>query len=42
MKWTTSDLDAVYPAVIASVVLLVVVSLATPAPGPEKLRPFMS
>jgi solute:Na+ symporter, SSS family len=42
MKWTTSDLDAVYPAVIASVVLLVVVSLATPPPGPEKLRPFMS
>jgi SSS family solute:Na+ symporter len=42
MKWTTSDLDAVYPAVIASVVLLVVVSLATPPPSPEKLKPFMS
>jgi solute:Na+ symporter, SSS family len=42
MKWTTSDLDAVYPAVIASVALLVVVSLATPPPGPEKLKPFMS
>jgi solute:Na+ symporter, SSS family len=40
MKWTTSDLDAVYPAVIASVVLLVVVSLATPPPSEEKLKPF--
>jgi solute:Na+ symporter, SSS family len=40
MKWTTSDLDAVYPAVIASVVLLVVVSLATPPPSEEKLAPF--
>jgi SSS family solute:Na+ symporter len=41
MKWTSSDLDAVYPAVIASVVLLVVVSLATPPPSAEKLKPFL-
>jgi SSS family solute:Na+ symporter len=42
MKWTTSDLDAVYPAVITSVVLLIVVSLMTPAPSAEKLKPFQS
>jgi len=42
MKWTTSDLDAVYPAVIASVVLLIGVSLATPPPSAEKLKPFMA
>ncbi len=40
LKWTTSDLDAVYPAVIASVALLIVVSLATPPPSAEKLKPF--
>ncbi len=40
LKWTSSDLDAVYPAVITSVALLIVVSLATPPPSAEKLKPF--
>jgi uncharacterized membrane protein YkvI len=34
------DIDAVYPALAASVVSLIVVSLATPKPSDEKLRPF--
>ncbi len=32
--------DAIFPALLVSVVSLVVVSLATPAPAPEKWRPF--
>lgn len=33
-------LDAVYPALAASVASLVLVSLATPPPRPEQIRPF--
>jgi len=32
--------DAIFPALLVSVVSLVVVSLLTPAPAPEKWRPF--
>jgi SSS family solute:Na+ symporter/sodium/proline symporter len=34
------DLDAVYPALGASVISLIVVSLMTPPPPPEKWKPF--
>jgi len=34
------DLDAVYPALGASVISLIVVSLMTPPPAPEKWKPF--
>jgi Na+/proline symporter len=34
------DIDAVYPALAASVVSLIAVSLATPRPSDDKLRPF--
>jgi len=34
------DLDAVYPALGASVISLIVVSLITPPPPPEKWKPF--
>lgn len=34
------SLDAVYPALGASVISLIVVSLMTPAPEPEKWKPF--
>jgi SSS family solute:Na+ symporter/sodium/proline symporter len=39
MGWK-NDLDAVYPALGASVACLVLVSLATPPPSPEKWKPF--
>jgi len=32
--------DAIFPALLVSVVSLVVVSLLTPAPAPEKWQPF--
>jgi hypothetical protein len=35
-----NDLDAVYPALVASVTSLVVVSLMTPPPDPSKWKPF--
>jgi SSS family solute:Na+ symporter len=35
-----NDLDAVYPAVLASLASLVIVSLMTPPPAEEKWRPF--
>ena len=34
------DLDAVYPALGASVISLIVISLLTPPPPPEKWKPF--
>jgi SSS family solute:Na+ symporter len=34
------NLDAVYPALAASVISLIVVSLMTPPPAPEKWKPF--
>lgn len=39
-QWSGSELDAIYPALGASVVSLVVVSLFTPQPAPEKISPF--
>jgi Na+/proline symporter len=39
MGWK-NDLDAVYPALAASVICLVGVSLATPAPSAAKVKPF--
>jgi len=39
-NWSGYALDAVYPAVAASVVALVAVSLATPAPAASKWEPF--
>ena len=35
-----SDIDAVYPALAASVLSLIVISYATAKPSDEKLRPF--
>ncbi len=37
-----NDVDAVYPAAIASVLSLIVVSLLTPKPDEKKWRPFFS
>jgi hypothetical protein len=34
------ELDAVYPALGASVISLIAVSLAMPPPPPEKWKPF--
>jgi solute:Na+ symporter, SSS family len=39
-QWSGSELDAIYPALGASVAGLVVVSLLTPPPAPEKVKPF--
>ncbi len=39
-QWSGSDLDAIYPALAASVASLVLVSLLTPPPAPEKVKPF--
>jgi SSS family solute:Na+ symporter/sodium/proline symporter len=36
-----ADRDAIFPALIAAVVCLVVVSLLTPPPSEEKLKPFL-
>ena len=40
-QWTGSEIDAIYPALAASVAGLVLISLATPPPAPEKLTPFL-
>lgn len=40
--WHGVGIDAVYPAVFVSLFMLIVVSLATPPPLPEKLKPFQS
>jgi len=37
-----TSIDAVYPALAASVFSLIVVSLLTPAPSPEKLQKFFA
>jgi solute:Na+ symporter, SSS family len=39
-QWSGSELDAIYPALGASVVSLILISLMTPAPTAEKLKPF--
>lgn len=39
-QWSGSELDAIYPALGASVASLVLVSLFTPPPAPEKVNPF--
>ncbi len=39
-QWSGSDIDAIYPALGASVLSLVAVSLLTPPPAPEKVNPF--
>lgn len=39
-QWSGSEVDAIYPALCASVLALVFVSLATPPPAPEKVNPF--
>ena len=39
-QWSGSELEAVYPALGASVASLVVISLLTPPPAPEKIQPF--
>jgi solute:Na+ symporter, SSS family len=39
-QWAGSDIDAIYPALGASVLSLVGVSLLTPPPAPEKVNPF--
>jgi len=39
-QWSGSELDAIYPALGASVVSLILISLMTPAPMAEKLKPF--
>jgi SSS family solute:Na+ symporter/sodium/proline symporter len=36
-----ADRDAIFPALLAAVVCLVVVSLVTPPPSEEKLKPFL-
>jgi SSS family solute:Na+ symporter/sodium/proline symporter len=36
-----ADRDAIFPALMAAVVCLIVVSLLTPAPSQEKLKPFL-
>jgi SSS family solute:Na+ symporter/sodium/proline symporter len=41
-NWMGYELDAVYPALAASVAALIVVSLATPAPEEAKWRPFFT
>ena len=41
-NWMGYELDAVYPALAASVAALIVVSLATPAPDEAKWRPFFT
>jgi SSS family solute:Na+ symporter len=37
-----AERDAIFPALIVSVLALVIVSLATPPPAPEKWEPFMA
>ena len=39
-QWSGSEVDAIYPALGASVAALVLVSLLTPPPAPEKVNPF--
>ncbi|MBM3794498.1 MAG: sodium:solute symporter family protein [Acidobacteria bacterium] len=39
-QWSGSEIDAIYPALCASVLALVFVSLATPPPAPEKVNSF--
>jgi SSS family solute:Na+ symporter/sodium/proline symporter len=39
-RWTGSDIDAIYPALLASVASLILVSLLTPPPDPEKVNAF--
>lgn len=39
-QWSGSEIDAIYPALGASVLSLVLVSLLTPPPKPEKVNPF--
>ena len=39
-QWSGSDIEAIYPALGASVLSLVAVSLLTPPPAPEKVNPF--
>jgi Na+/proline symporter len=39
-QWSGSEIDAIYPALGASVVSLIFVSLLTPPPKPEKVNPF--
>jgi SSS family solute:Na+ symporter/sodium/proline symporter len=39
-QWSGSELDAIYPALGASVVSLILISLMTPAPTAEQLKPF--
>jgi SSS family solute:Na+ symporter/sodium/proline symporter len=41
MPAALADRDAIFPALLAAVVCLVVVSLVTPAPSAEKLTPFL-
>jgi solute:Na+ symporter, SSS family len=35
-----AERDAIFPALIVSVIALILVSLITPAPRPEQLAPF--
>jgi SSS family solute:Na+ symporter/sodium/proline symporter len=39
-QWSGSEVDAIYPALAASVAALTFISLFTPPPAPEKIRPF--
>ena len=39
-QWSGSDIDAIYPALAASLAALIFVSLFTPPPAPEKIKPF--
>ncbi len=39
-QWSGSEVEAIYPALGASVAALVLVSLLTPPPAPEKVNPF--
>ena len=39
-QWSGSDIDAIYPALGASVASLVLVSFLTPPPAPDKVKPF--
>jgi SSS family solute:Na+ symporter/sodium/proline symporter len=38
----SNDTDSIYPALIASVASLILVSLFTPKPDPAKCKPFSS
>ena len=41
-QWSGSGIDAIYPALGASVAALIGVSLLTPPPAPEKVNPFFA